>query len=92
MLAVACAGAVTAAACSLCQPGSYQPLAGQHLALPYLFLRLSRKLGLAAASAQQLALFYLTLAGRVQGLQLSAIAPFARLGHTRLDQVVRCSN
>ncbi len=89
---------MTAAACSLCQPGSYQPLAGQALALhsrvdvPHLFLRLSRKLGLAAASAQQLALFYLTLAGRVQGLQLSVIAPYARLGHTRLDQVVRCSN
>ncbi len=59
--------------------------------MPHLFLRLSRKLGLAAASAQQLALIYLTLAGRVQGLQLSAIVLFARLGHTRLDQFVDLS-
>ena len=33
----------------------------------------------------------MTLAGRVQGLRHLANAPFAGLGRTRLDQVVRCN-
>jgi hypothetical protein len=36
--------------------------------------------------------FYLTCFGRVQGLLPLAPAPFARLGHTLLDQVVRFCN
>jgi hypothetical protein len=35
--------------------------------------------------------FYLTLVGRLQGLRHLASAPFAGLGRTRLDQVVRCN-
>ena len=72
---------MTAAACSLCQPGSYQPLAGQPLALPHLFLRLSRKLGLAAASARQLAFCFTShLLGVCRGYSSRRLHPLPGWG------------